>query len=61
MIHGLYHSKQDAEKAIPEVKKALNYDEDDPDYFFGIEQCQTDTVYGNGIVKERLSKASIYD
>lgn len=61
MIHGVFNSKTSAENAIPEVKKALKYDEDDPDFFFGVEACDSDKVYGDGIVKERLSKSSIYD
>jgi len=60
-IHGLFSSKKAAETAIAEVKTALKYDEEDPNYFFGIEACDTDKVYGSGLVKERLSKASIYD
>lgn len=31
------------------------------DYFFGVEPCDVDKVYGPGLVKERLSKASIAD
>ena len=59
MVHGLFNSKQSAEKAIPEVKKALRYDEEDPDYFIGIQQCKTGTLYSNGILKE--SRSSVYD
>eukprot|EP00667_Euglena_gracilis_P031431 EG_transcript_45528 len=60
-IHGLFTTRRAAEDAIADVKKALNYDEEDPDYFFGVEPCDVDKVYGPGLVKERLSKASIAD
>lgn len=35
-VPGLFSSKKAAETAIAEVKTALKYDEEDPNYFFGI-------------------------
>eukprot|EP00906_Rhabdomonas_costata_P026074 RCo037187 len=61
MMHGIFSTRAKAEQAIEAVKKELDYSEEDPSFFFGIEKCSPDQVYAQGVVKERLSKASVYD